>query len=86
MKRSLRVIAAAGSAAALMLVAAPAAQAGPEDTPGCTTVYVNTLARSSAPQFVTYTPPADVGVNGNAVISYVGFVSAATGAYIDCVV
>lgn len=86
MKRSLRVIAAAGSAAALMLVAAPAAQAGPEDAAGCTTVYVQTLTRSSSPEFVTYTPPANVGVNGNAVIAYVGFVSAATGTYVDCVV
>lgn len=86
MKRSLRVIAAAGSAAALMLVAAPAAQAGPEDADGCTTVYVHAITRSSSPQFVTYTPPADVAVNGNALVSYVGYVAAVTGAYVDCVV
>lgn len=85
MKRSLRVIAAAGSAAVSMVVAAPAAQAGPEDAAGCTTVYVDTLTSSSAPEFVTYTPPANVEVHGNAVLSYVGFVSGATVAYIDCI-
>lgn len=81
MKQIMRVIATTGAAAALMLVAAPTAHA--QD---CTTVYVQTLTRSAAPQFITYTPPADVDVNGNALISYVGFVSGATVTYIDCVV
>ena len=81
MKRTVRSIAAAGAAAALVAMAAPAAHA--QD---CTTVYVNTLTRSSAPQYVTYTPPADVDVNGNALIGYISFVAGATGAYVDCVV
>ena len=86
MNRSLRKLAVVGSAAVLMLVVAPAAQAGPQDAPGCTTVYVSSLTHSSAPQFVEYTPPANVGVNGNAVLGYVGYVAGATKAYVDCVV
>lgn len=84
MKRSLRVIAAAASAAALMVVAAPAALAGPEDAAGCTTVYATTLTSSSTPQLVTYTPPAGVAVNGNALIAYAAWVEGATLAYVDC--
>lgn len=86
MKRSLRNLAAAGSAAALLLVAAPAAQAGPEDLPDCTTTYVNTLAHLSTPNdLVTYEPPADVSVNGNAVVGAATYVANATIAYVICV-
>lgn len=84
MKRSLRVTAAAASAAALMAVTAPAAQAGPEDAAGCTTVYVDTLTRSSTPPLVTYTPPAGVAVNGNSLIAYATWVEGVTWAYVDC--
>lgn len=81
MNRALRSLAAAGAVAALVVMAAPTAHAQ-----GCTTVYVDTLTSSSSPEFVTYTPPADVDVNGNALIDYVRFVSGATGAYIDCLI
>lgn len=88
MKRSVKNLVAAGSAAAVMVVAAPAAQAGPEDLPGCTTTYVNTLANMSTPSpstLVTYNPPADVQVNGNAVVGVATYVTNATIAYVICV-
>lgn len=84
MKRSIRYAAAAASASALLLVAAPAAHA--QD---CTTTYVGTLGSffdSTAPEFVTYNPPADVTVHGNEVVGVVSFVAGATITYVDCVV
>jgi hypothetical protein len=35
---------------------------------------------------VTYTPPADVSVNGNAVVGAATYVASATITYVDCVV
>jgi hypothetical protein len=86
LKRAFRNIAVAGSAAALMAVAAPAAQAGPENASDCTTTYLFTLGAPSAPDFVTYTPPADVTVHGNEVARFASFVAGATWTYVDCVV
>lgn len=85
MKLALRKLAVAGSAAALVLVAAPAAHAGPGD-PDCTTTYVGTLTSTATPEFVEYTPPADVDVNGNAIVGTAFFVAGATVDYVDCVV
>lgn len=92
MVRTLRALVAAGSVAALMMVAAPAAQAGPEDAAGCTTDYVDSLStfvvslfEQQAPELVEYTPPADVDVNGNIVVGYGTYVGNATFQYVDCI-
>jgi hypothetical protein len=89
LKRSLKHLAAVGTALALMAVAAPAASAAPEDAPGCTTVYVGTLLHLSTPEdlvTVTYTPPSTVTVSADPAIGVVQYVAGATVTYIDCVV
>lgn len=81
MKRSLANLVAAAAASALVLVGAPAAHA--QD---CTTVYLDSVTNPALPEFVTYEPPANVGVNGNAVIGVAARVVGATITYVDCVV
>ena len=82
MKRSLKNLVVAASAASLLAVGAPAAQAqglGP-----CTVAYAHDIARTSSPQLVIYTPPATVTVNGNAVLGIADYVVGVTGDYVQC--
>jgi hypothetical protein len=82
LKRFLRNLVVAASAASLVAVGAPAAQAqglGP-----CTTAYAKDIAQTSSPQLVTYTPPATVTVDGNAVLGIADYVVGATQDYVRC--
>lgn len=83
MKRSLRNLVAVVSALALMIVAAPAAQA---QVVPCTMQYGRDVLQSSSPELVTYTPPATVTVNGNAVVGMADYVVGVTADYVVCVV
>lgn len=92
MKRSIRSLAAVGAAVSLMVVAAPAASAGPEDAAGCTTTYVGQLGGPYAlPNLptVTYTPPATVTVDADDTVAFTVAVTFhivnSTAAYVDCV-
>ncbi len=84
MKRSLKHLAAVGTAFALLTLAAPAASA--QD---CTTTYIKTVFGSALPEdlvSVTYTPPATVTVSADPAVGFAGFVVRATVTYVDCVV
>ena len=74
-----------------MAMAAPAASAGPEDAPGCTTTYVNEVGGPYIlpnPPTVTYTPPATVTVDADDTVNFtfaLGFhLVDATVAYVIC--
>lgn len=92
MKRSIRSLAAVGAALSLMVVAAPAASAGPEDAAGCTTTYVGQVGGPyilpDLPS-VTYTPPATVTVDADETVAFAGAITFhivnSTIAYVDCV-
>ena len=82
MKRSLRNLVAAAAASSLVVVGAPAAQAqglGP-----CTMAYADDIRQTSSPQLVTYTPPATITVDGNAVLGIADYVVGATQDYVRC--
>lgn len=85
MKRSLRAVTAIGAVAAAMAVTTPAASAGPEELPGCTTVLIlSLLTTGPEPELVevTYTPPATVNVSADGAVAQTRPVVT----WVDCVV
>lgn len=92
MKRSIRSLAAVGAALSLMVVAAPAASAGPEDAAGCTTTYVGQVGGPYIlpnPPSVSYTPPATVTVDADETVNFTVAVTFhvlnSTVTYVNCV-
>ena len=82
MKRSLRNLVAAAAASSLVVVGAPVAQA--QGVGPCTTAYVRDVTQSESPQLVTYTPPATITVDGNAVLGMADYVVGVTQDYVRC--
>ena len=82
MKRPLKNLVVAASAASLLAVGAPPAQA--QNLGPCTMAYAEDVARTSSPHLVTYTPPATITVNGNAVLGIADYLVGATQDYVRC--
>ena len=88
LKRSIRIFMGTAMLAGMLFTGAPAASAGTVTAAqDCTTTYLGYVLRPpNLPTIISYTPPADLTIEGNQLLGAVSGLTTATTAYVDCVI